>query len=329
MKNIQFSAVIVAVSMLTALWPAQTAAREAVEVSCPQTLTSPEAQSLLEAGGKPEIVKSWYKPGLVNLQGFCTITVGPDGKTLFQTYNEATTVQQIPVRVAFHSIGFDVYAGPKGLPFGSGPPDMTCWAPEEGQSAVDCRIAVAENSGLSVRLKEGRGVEAESILAIDPKEMFGRAVKEQSRYVHFTMNMRMLSPGSLMDMFSPAGNTYDPVPVDCAKDIWKNTATNVAVSTGPRKGDSMEPTFSVQIVGEDVSLLSHEAGEIPPVVPRFTSNLAGGSAQVIGQIMSSEVVRVDVTTACEGTLTKGYLTEVGRLMGQIYTALKPRMVQQL
>lgn len=305
------------------------AAREAEEIACPQTLVAPDAQARMDAGEQPTVVKSWYKPGLASTNGFCAVTLAPETNRLFLRYNEAASIAQIPVRFEYTAYGLNVYAGPaKGMPFGTGAPDMTCFAPEAGGSAVDCRIAVADKSGLTMRLTEGRGVTTNGIIAIDPQEMFGKPLKEQSRFVHFQMNYGFLDTAALMSMFTPVGNTYDPLPVDCTKDIWKDTVTEVKISTGLPKDNSLQVAYWVEIVGNDVSLLPLEADEIPPLVARFSASSAGGANALIGQIMSNEAVQVDVTTACEGAVSKTYLTEVGRLMGRLYQALKPGMLAQ-
>ena len=135
--------------------PVHAEARAAAAIECPRTIVSPEAQKKMDAGQKPVIVKSRYRPGLVNPQGFCTISLSPDGKGMFQIYNEAMSVGKIPVRFEYATLGLYGYAGEKGMPLGKGTADMVCYAPDRGESAVDCTISLTADGTMFFRRKDG------------------------------------------------------------------------------------------------------------------------------------------------------------------------------
>lgn len=54
----------------------------------------------------------------------------------------------------------------------------------------------------------------------------------------------------------------------------------------------------------------------------------GDARVIIGSVMTSEVVQMDVETACEGKLSKAFLTELPRVLNHVYEAIKTRMLTQ-
>jgi hypothetical protein len=313
-------AALASASILTS--PAKAAERIPAEIACPRTAVSPEAQKRIDAGEKPVIEKSWYRPGLVNPQGFCTITLSPDGTRMFQRYNEATSVGQIPIRFEYSEMGLYGYAGPKGLPLGTGQPDMVCWVLRENEYAVDCNIALTPDGTMWFRRKTGRGVD-ESAVSIDAKQMFGVDVKAPQAMVHY----ELVSTGPVDDILGFSFNqSYQSINVDCKKPYWKNTATEIKVSAGRRDGNAVVLVSGYEMTDADPNLFVR-SGESPQLFPRFEAK-GGNPDAIIGAVMNNEVVQVDVSTACEGKLSRAYLTELPRVMNHVYEIIKPRMLRQ-
>jgi hypothetical protein len=299
--------------------PAHATEREAAAIACPRTVASPAAQKRLDAGEKPEIEKSRYKPGLINPQGFCTITLSPNGKRMIQTYNEATSVGQIPVRFEYGHAGLYGYAGPKGMPLGEGQADMVCYAPQVDEYAVECTISLTPDGTMFFRRKEGRGVD-ESSVSIDAKQTFGIDLRAPEALTHY----QIASSGTIEN--GSYRQFYGESPADCSQPYWKNVAQVIKLSAGRRNGQAAELTKSFEMIDADPNIFVR-SGESPQMFPRF--EMKNGSADaIISSVMTSEVVQVDVETACEGKLSKAFLTELPRVMNYVYDAIKPRMFKQ-
>ena len=298
--------------------PAQAAPREPEAILCPQTIASPEVQKRIDAGEKPESIKSWYKPGLVNPQGFCTVKLWPNDPTrMYQSYNEATTIDNIPVRFEYDWLGLSVFAGEKAQPLSLGSSDMFCWAPDDDEIAVDCTISLTSDGTMFLRHKEGRAVEEKNSVRIDTKQMFGIDLKGQSRMVHFELQS---NPSIFLSEIY-----YQPINIDCTKPYWKNVAANIKITVGSRNGNAIAPVRSFQMAGLDNANYFSEI--IPPTVPRF--DIEGDDASpIIQSVVGNEVVQIDVETACDGNFSKAFTTELPRLMAFIFENLKRPMMSQ-
>lgn len=306
-------------SALVTIAPAHATEREAAAIACPRTVASPEAQKRMDAGEKPEIEKSRYQPGLINPQGFCTIKLSPNGKRMIQTYNEATSVGQIPIRFEYGYAGLYGYAGPKGMPLGEGPADMICYAPQVDEYAVDCKISLTTDGTMFFGRKEGRGVDERSV-SIDAKQIFGIDLRAPESLTHYQMaSSGMIENGSYRQF-------YEESPADCSKPYWKNVAQVIKLSTGRRNGEAVELSKSFEMTDADPNIFVRP-GESAQMFPRFEMK-NGSAGPIIDSVMTSEVVQVDVETACEGKLSKAFLTELPRVMNYVYDAIKPRMFKQ-
>lgn len=299
--------------------PAQAKEREAAAIPCPRTLVSPDAQKRIDAGEKPEIIMSRYKPGLVNPQGFCTVTLSPYGAKMFQTYNEATSVGQIPIRFEYNYLGLYGYAGEKGMPLGKGNADIVCYAPAQDEFAVDCTISLTSDGTIFFRRKEGRGID-ESSVRIASEQIFKPDLKTPQSMIHY----KLVNSGSIED--ATYRQMYEISPTDCSKPYWKNLAKVVKLSTGRRNGNATDLSKSFLITDADPNIFVRP-GDTPQMFPRFELK-NGGAIAIISSVLTSEVVQLDVETACEGKLSKAFLTELPRVMAHVYDAIKLRMLKQ-
>ena len=119
---------------------------------------------------------------------------------------------------------------------------------------------------------------------------------------------------------------YEMAPADCTKPYWKNKASEIWLSTGRRNGDALALSARYEMESVD-EMLSTNALDEPHMFPRFDVKDALAS-KVINSVFNNEVVQVDVKTACEGNLSKAYLTELPRVMNHVYESLKRRMLTQ-
>jgi hypothetical protein len=300
---------------------AQASGRAATVIPCPQTIISPDAQRRIDAGEKPEIIKSWYRPGLINPRGFCTITLSPDGRRLLQFFNEATSIGQIPIRFEYGEFALFGYAGPKGLPLGAGNPDMTCYAPDKDKITANCSILLTSSGMMTLTRKEGDGTN-ESEVSIDPKQVFNVSLQSASKVNHY-------APESGFNLFGPGrpGDTkYVQSTPTCPSGLWSNVATRIVVSTGGRNGNAFvaSKSFNMESVESENATMPNS---VPLTLPQFQLK-GSAAASIIDSIMNSEAAEIKVETACEGTLQQAYLTELPRAMNHVYQIIKPRMLLQ-
>lgn len=290
--------------------PAAATERELSTIACPRTAVAPGAQKRLDAGEKPEIAKSWYKPGIVNPQGFCTITLSPNGQRMIQVYNEATSVGQVPIRFEYSEFGLYAFVGQKAAPFGTGRADMTCTAPQQGEVSVRCTMALDFAGAMLLSRSEGRGVDSASI-SINPKAIFGHDIKAPNISHYDATTSGFLTSGNLQ---------YNLRAPDCSQSYWKGVATEIKLYTGSRNGDAINLAKSFNLVGAD----PYNA-EI--VGPQFTVK-GDQAADIFQSVMTQEAVGVEVQSACEAPISKNFLTELPRILNYVYEIIKPRMLRQ-
>ena len=166
----------------------------------------------------------------------------------------------------------------------------------------------------------GRGIPDESNVTIDAKKVFGIDVTPIQALVHYdTASNGKIEDGTLRLV-------YEKATADCTKPYWKNKATEIWLATGRRNGDALalSDRYEMESVNE---ILSTNALDEPQMFPRFDVKDAL-ARKVINSVFNNEVVQVDVKTACEGNLSKAYLTELPRVMNHVYESLKRRMLTQ-
>ena len=285
--------------------PASAAERVPTEIACPRTGVSPEVQARVDAGEKPDAVKSWFKPGLVNPQGFCAVTVAADGKRLVRTYNEATSVGVVPVRFEYVGDGLLGFIGDKAMPFGKGVADLVCRRPPGATKGYRCTVSVDAQAALT--FSETFGSEKDGYrVAIDTLKMFGGKIKIPSIYVHY-----------FKDPLNPYVG-YQVSPAVCMNDAGKNVAKEAAVVSGTRNGAS---------ITQKHNKLLADTYELTLSIPKFDAE-GRIAEEIVANILSEEAVGVRIDRFCDDRLASNYLTNQPRILNHILQIIKPRMLAQ-